>query len=460
MRTVAVRPESGEDWENLVTSMAVSERSVEEVEMEQRKLPKLRNGQFALFPFAVAFDFDVFEGIARGEISHKWLNISKGSGSAYRTLRIKTKQFNPLKLKMLSIWGRPNGTPKWVLTAANSNTSPEREQLWSIVQRQSLEAKRLYYSSMEDLIKDALKVDDLSHAKDFELTISNLAQIGRVTFSKSTIDVEISKISGLKNLRLNVIQSRAKNGGSHYPIWRERITIDEKADIPNGQIYIIEESIQPPDLLPFDSVSLQLIHWDSALQLDETWERAPLRNVVEPFFKVLGAFCPTDEFKKMLLEPENCGKEPEKIFENAIVWLLSLAGFSTIYLGTKIKNLEKKGERSFEVVRVQESGYQIGGADIIAYEENKRLLLIDCDTGSLDDKKIHGLIETQQYFKNLSDFGKIECIPVLFSPRAYGEVKDMQVAIADRTVIESIFEDLARGDRESARSRILVGSKW
>lgn len=395
IRTFAVRSISDGEWENLITSIIVSEKTFDEVKSIHDKLPKIRNNQIALFLGAFPFDYSVFEGFCQGEIGHGMVLIARGGGVGFGRLRIRTKQFDPLKLKVTSTRRRIEGSLKNVLTATNSNSDPEREGLWAVAQNQALLAKQLGYTSTEDLIRDTLRLKDASHNKVFELIISDIAQINGIIFNKSTFDVEISKISGLRNLQLNVIQSRTDNYGSYYPIWRGRIPIDERVEPSKEQICVMKESIQPPDLLPFDHLTLELIHRDSALTLDETWKRAPLQNVVEPFFRVLDAFCPFAEFKEMLLEPEKCGgKEPEKRFENAVAWLLSLAGFYAVYLGAKIKVSKKKNLVSFDVLR-NEIGLPIGCSDIIAYEDNERLLLVDCDIGSPDVKKLHSLIETR-----------------------------------------------------------------
>lgn len=453
MRTVAVRPQYGEDWENLVTSMIVSEKTVDEIKIEHEKLPKLNNNQVALFLSVIPFDYSVFEGFARGDIGEKWLSVSEG-GFGYGSRHIRTRQFNPLGLKVVSTQRRMEGALKYVLCATDSGSDQERERLWTVIQNQDNEAKRLNYSSILELIKDVLRIEtNYRDHKDFECIITDLSQIKDIAFNNTSFMVEITKISGLRDLQLNLVLKRCKKGGFFDPFWREAVTISESEPPPVGKTYVVKKSLKPPSLLPSDLIELKLIHRPSALTLDERYERVPLQNVVEPFFKMLDAFCPINEFRKMLLEPENYGKAPEKIFENAVAWLLSLAGYHTIYLAPKIKI--PKGETSFEVLRAKESRYEIGGADIIAYEDNERLLLVDCDIGPFDEKKIQKLIETQRYFEHINKCEKLAIVPVLFSPRAHGEVtEEAHVVIVDKSDIESILEELAKGDRESARSKI------
>jgi len=454
MRTIAVRPETGEDWENLISSIIVSEKTVEEVTEEYEKLPKLKNKQIALFLFAAPFDYSIFEQFTNGFIVRNRLMISK-SGVAHGKLTIRSRQFNPLALRVRSTQTNVQGVVKYVLRAVDSGLEEERESLWKVVQRQDNAAKRLNYTTMGELIKDVLKIEFSGRdRKDFELTISDIADIQDVTFGESSFQVEIMKISGFKDLQLNVILKRATSGGSFYPVWRDIVPVDKVKPQSHGIRNTLKIDVQPPSLLPFDLIELKLIHRDSALTLDENRLRAPLQNVVDPFFKVLNSFCSIDEFKKMLLEPENCGKKPDKRFEIAITWLLSLAGFHTIYLGAKTKATQKKSLIAHDVLRA-ESGYHIGGADIIAYKDNEGILLIDCDIGPLDDKKIEKLIETRDHFQTLWDFGQLKIVPVLCSPKSFRETAmDQYVAIVDGNVIKTILEEIAKGDRESARSKI------
>ena len=168
------------------------------------------------------------------------------------------------------------------------NTTPEREGLWAIAQSQTGLPKELYYEDMYDLLKSTLRIDELDHSKDFELTISDLAKIENVTFSPSSFVVEISKILCLKNLQLNVLQKRSEKGGDFHTSWRNRYLIDEiEAQQPSGET--VSVTVQPPDVIPFDLITIELIHRGSFLIIDDNCKKAPLQNVVVPYFKVLDA---------------------------------------------------------------------------------------------------------------------------------------------------------------------------
>lgn len=138
--------------------------------------------------------------------------------------------------------------------------------------------------------------------------------------------------------------------------------------------------------------------------------------------------------------------------------LLSLCGFYTINLGSKIVLANGK-EKKFDVLKNSNS-FPFGRSDIIAYEDNKRILLIDCDIGVPDNKKIDALLETSHYFIRENLIVGFEFLPVLFSPKDCNlELKGKRLGIVDKPVIENILEDLAKGNRENARKRIKAANE-
>ena len=321
VRTFAVVSQSEGEWENLITSLVVSEKTVDEVRSRQNKLPKIRTNQIALFLTAVPFDYSVFEGFCRGDIGQSWITVAH-SMYTYGNRHIRTSQFDPLKLKVVSSLRRAEGLLKHVLSAVNSNSGPERERLWAIAQGQTRLPKEFGYGTIDELIRDTLGTDDLSHTKEFELAIYDLAKIENISFSSQSFIVDVSKVIGLQNLQLNVTQGRSGNGGNFRTVWRNRYSLDETEACQTKDLVSI--TVQPPDILPFDHISLELVHRGSFLTIDETWQKAPLQNVVEPFYNALDAFCPFDKFREMLLKPQNFESAPEKIFEGAVAWLISL----------------------------------------------------------------------------------------------------------------------------------------
>lgn len=450
LRIVAVTPPSKEDWQNLVTSIVVSDKSRDKVRNEHEKFPVIRNNYFAIFFQDLPFDYEIFDQISKGEIKFFM---------PYGRTKIQCRNFDPLKLKVNSIqeWIERHST--WILKATQNGSVKEREELWSAVQKQKYIAKRCGYPNIEELISKALRIKFRQNQPlEFMIVIPPLARIQSANFVKNQFEVEVRKPSNLEGLQLNLTWGRAKNSGYHKTVERIPPRVLSQGEPELDENYcIVKEVFELDNLVPYDRMEAELILRESALTLDKIDRRAPLENIVEPFLKTLGAFCSFKEFKMMLLEPDNYGRPPEKIFEIAVSWLLSLAGFSTIYLGRDIKipksSLSKKfHDRKFDVL-LSKSGLPIGCADIIAYEDNEKLLLIDCDIGEIVEEKIQKLVSTKNYFdKSLKNFSQLEIIPVLFSPKDLRK-QDNAVKIVDRALIETILKEVVKGgNREYVRS--------
>jgi hypothetical protein len=431
VRTVAVLPPSEEDWQNLITSIIVSDKTVEKVKAEHKQLPNIRNNEFVFFYQALPFDYEIFGKISDGEFRVL---------TPYGYNKIKTRAFDPLGMQVNSSQEWIDGVLGYLLRAGDLGDEEPRKKLWEIVRNQEHLAKRHSFSSIQKMMSYILKIEyGYGIRKDFEVLIPPLVKIENVQFSKNKINVTIQRPSELEHLQLNVVLKRNFN-----PLLRNNYII-------TGTNNSIELEII--GMLPFDVIYMELIQIDSGLTLDRMDKKVPLTNLAEPFAKTLDAFCALDKLKKMLFEPEKYGKDPAIIFENAVTWLLSLAGFETIHLGIRIKRLNNKQE-SFDTL--QHNGYNIGSADIIAYEENERLLLIDCDINSVDPKKVEKLAELKKHFRDtLQGYEKFPIVPILFTPRDFrGTPPSIDVMIADRAVITNIFEDMANGNRERARSNL------
>lgn len=431
VRTVAVSLQSEDYWQNLVTSIFLSDKPVEIIKAEHTTLPTARNNDFAIFYDALPFDYLIFDQISNGEIRFPL--------SSFRRYRIKTRAFDPLALKLNSTQEWIDGSSCYILKLADIGIEEDQKKFWQIVLNQNAWAKRFGFSNIHEMIRDYLKIEYAhGNRKDFEIVISPLAKIQNLQFSENQLIVNIQKPTELSGLQLNLQLKR-----DSQIVWRNTGEIE-------GTNYSIEFTIN--GLVPFDLMTVELIHRDSGLTLDRAYETVPLKNVAEPFVKTLDAFCSLDKLKKMLFEPENYGKNPEKIFEKAVTWLLSLAGYETVHLGVQITKLNRKNE-SFDKLFAK-SGYHIGSADIIAYEENERILLIDCDIGTVDPKKVKKLAELKKHFREkLKGYEKLPIVAILFSPKDFRETSpSIDVMIADQSIIKRIFEAVVQGNREQARS--------
>lgn len=426
VRTFAVAaPE--EDWQNLITSVYLTETSVDEVKKQQEKMLPMRNNEVALFCIAIPVDYTLFQNIIDGEV--KFL-------TPFGTNKVRFRKFDPTKLKVHSTQARISGSYKWILTAEDIGGQGERGGLWSVVKDNEIVAKRLGFPNIATLIKNKLQIEyGNGYQKDFEVVIPPLASIETAHFANSRFEVKVKKASGLKDLQLNL--TLARDG---IPIRNEpRKLKDEKPETLKTSA-IVTEALDLKGVLPHDLMNAELILGESALTLDKKWEYAPLENAVEPFLKTIDAFCSLQKLESMLLEPHQY-KKTDKIFENSVTWLLSLAGYNPIYLGKNFERCQTKTQ------------FQIGSADIIAYEENKRIILVDCDTGPIDSKKIQQLIELGKYFSELfKEYRGLEIIPVLVTPKDYRGQPKKGVRIVDCESLKRILEELCKGNRERARN--------
>jgi hypothetical protein len=440
IRTVAVAPQ-GENWQNLVTSIFITEKTADEVKKQQTVIPELRNNYFAVFLAARPFDYSIFDDIIKGEVRFS---------TRFGINRVQFRKFDPTKLKVDSTQESIDRSYKWKLRATDKTQQIERVKLWDVANDNEIIAKRQGFRDIGKLIENMLQIPYSKESqKDFELVIPSLASIETAVFFDSKFEVVVRKVSNLRDLQLNLTLER-----DNVTIWRDIRKVTEEKSESSEPFVRVNEVFEPKKILPYDMMNVELILRDSALTMDRTWKSAPLENVVEPFLKTLNVFCPLAKLEKMLLEPADYGKAPDKIFENAVTWLLSLAGYNPIYLGTRIQRKTEKGGfkmELFDVLRA-ESGYEYGPTDIIAYEQNKRLLFIDCDVGPINQNKIQSLIEIGKHFSDfVKKYGRLEVIPVLVTPKKYSGQPKKGVRIVDNAALEMIIKNLAKGDMKRAR---------
>ncbi len=446
VRTIAVKPISSKDpWTNLITSIFVSEKMVDKVEAEHKNIPEGKNERFAVFLKATPFSNDMFDEIRQGTIT---FDTPEGSET------VVSRKADLLSIRVNSMPRKFSVPTNLVLKVIDNDFGrPERGKLWDVINGQNLEAKRMHFSDISALIKDRIDADfiNIGDTKDFEVSVSSGAEIESADFIGPSLKVKVRGTSGLKSLQLNFALGRPNY---YVPVWRGDARIEEgKPSDDNSDV--LEIVVAPPKLpivMPFDQMFVELIHRSVPLNISTAVAVVPLENVIEPFLKTFSSFCQFEDFKKMLFEPLDYGKQPQKIFENAVTWLLSLAGFQTISLGIEIDR--STGKQRFDSLTARESGAPKGSADIIAYEDNKRLLLIDCDIGGVDANKIDKLLGARKHFEASSKLGEFSFVSVLCTPKECQNMTNNEVGIIDKRVLEDIFKNIAKGDRQAARDRI------
>jgi hypothetical protein len=151
VRTVAVCPSSDEEWQNLITSVYVTEKTVDEVQNQQTKLPELLSNDFAIFSKVTPLDYTIFDEINNGEIRFQ---------TPFGVNKVQFRRFDPLKLKVVSTQESIDGRPySWMLRAWDSGQPQERNKLWSVVNNQEVAAKLQGFSDIYKLMRSTLKVN-------------------------------------------------------------------------------------------------------------------------------------------------------------------------------------------------------------------------------------------------------------------------------------------------------------
>ena len=443
LRIVAVKLE--EEWRNVIASMFLSSKSQKEIKSEQQqlrgKLPK--TDKFSILLDCYPFDSisDLFKQIEKGEIETNG-NLIKFHPFDPSKSRIDT--YLPSYLKEMKEW-------KLIGSQVDGRID---DDIWHVMDDQNGPSRLAGYKNVYELIKETLRIRDFDRGRPRALVIGipMPARIADISLDGESVKIKIKKAFSLNDLQLNMSFERVNPRTDYFePFWRKTQHVKKcRYPLKRGFCYVTN-SIKLANSKPHDRIDVELIHKRvPTLSMDETSLRVPLENAVEPFAKALSAFCSLDVFKERLLKPEQFvegRKKPNTIFENAVAWLLSLIGFSVLQLG-----------RPFEILKIPETGYQVGSVDIIAYRENEHLLLVDCDTSIPDEKKIRSMMTIKDHFRYIQDEHKQpNIICAIFSPKdCIGISVDHQdVRIMGRYQIERIFEEAMRGNTEQAQSCLL-----
>ena len=275
LRCVAVSTPSEEYWQNLIISIFLSDKTVDEVKKEQKTIPQIRNNYFALFYDAIPFEYNSLTKIAEGNFR---IPVTNFGGN-----RIQFRKSDIFKLKIGSSQEWIEGSYAWMLKTADSGSNEERKELWSIVDEQSILSKQFNFDSIPKMIEHYLRIRySNNERKDIEIVIyPPPATIENLEFRDNHLEVILKKTSKLNGLQLNLSVLR---GTRKYGIITREIT-SEKTEFKNNP-----EIFETRKLLPLDMLYADLIHRDSGLTLDSTYKRVPLENISEPFLKTLDAF--------------------------------------------------------------------------------------------------------------------------------------------------------------------------
>jgi hypothetical protein len=442
VRIVALRLE--DKWINVITSIFLSGESEEKIESKQQQMrsevPRGNDG------------VSVFLTHSSAKSIHNYLDrIKNGEPILVEGIEVRFRQLDPYVLTVESLL--PNflrGIEEWKLAGSQTQgKEEERSRVWPILETQNRQAKLRGYRDIYELINETLGLTDFNRGttRDFVVGIPMPARILQLSLTDSSMNIQIKKLPGLRDLQLNLSLRKATRVMPYQKTMR-RIAepIIDSEQLTTEKCSYVTNSIELAEIRDSDWIDVELIHRQvPTLSMDNTNLTVSLQNPSEPLAKTLSGFCSLDLLKERLLNPEKF-KKPGIEFEDATEWLLSLIGFAVVRLGR------------FEKLKVQETNYEVGSIDIIAYKENECILLVDCDTSVPDEKKIRSVASVKDHLKFIQDeYKRLRLVSLVFSPKDCTgiTVNYQDFKIVDKHQITQLFEEMMKGDIERAQSSLV-----
>lgn len=422
-----------DEWINIVTSIFFSSKPIEKVREEHSrlKLPKMKSVK--LFCFAQNIKSNIF---SKGHISVKHYP------SFLVDARIRT---DCLKLFKSSIAFHSNHLRTygdWKIFGVEENETVQgREKCWEHLSMNEGIVIPLGYNSIYEWINDSLKIINFSNSDKIGLIVGIPihAKINSLKVKEDTVKVNVKSHKDVSNLFCNIIQQRFSNGW--ITIHNSPVYLQKPKTFSGNYVYY-EEEVKFQKMKPHDTVVGSLRNSNFAkLEIDRNSARAPLEKPLEPLSYAFNYFYEMKEFKNQLFNPETFKKttkrksNPALLFEEAVSWLLSLAGLSVIKLGEQ------------ETINLP-SGITYS-ADILAYKENEYLYVIDCDIQHISQNKVDNLLQIVALLEPIRDErGKPEIIPMIFTPKEPTTplTIDNRVKIYNGSRIKKLYEEILKGE--------------
>jgi hypothetical protein len=181
------------------------------------------------------------------------------------------------------------------------------------------------------------------------------------------------------------------------------------------------------------------------------------REQANPLLVALEAFCPAEQIRLLLEEPQKAqfelpNKNPAKLFEVSVQWLLTTLGWRAIWL------------HSYE--RIKNANVEIGAVDCLAYREDENvLLLVNCSLAAPDPGELHRQENLTTWLrKQLFSDSRIVVCSALFSASHRPEITQKQAYGSGVRVLfkEDVDELLqaARAGRKLDYSKYSSPTPW
>ena len=256
-----------------------------------------------------------------------------------------------------------------------------------------------------------------SYNYDLHIIVPVYFSLGEMFIENNIFYANVTFDPKFKDLQINVIGISENNRNTRF----------------RGHIIVgCQQTVQIPlTNMPPDS-KLQVSLFSRSLpelQIQET-VYVPITKPLLPFSQTYDQFFKLDELETIVTKPQTLDSNKRSdLYEKAVCDLFSLCGLSTVLLGEN------------EILRL-ENKTQIGSADILAYDGQEHLLVIDCDIMVPDIKKANNLVHLCKYLGDLPGIRDIKyIIPVIVSPN-YSNNIDSEVLQLSESLIMKIFEGI------------------
>jgi hypothetical protein len=360
---------------------------------------------------------------------------------------IQFTQFNPFAMKINDRPQLPRIRGKTWNTFITSHSDQTIQKLWQKVDNVYYNdiVNRLGYQSMHDFRRNIFHTD--SDQAFFLIELPTYARIDTLTHHYASIYHH----STLQDLQVNFFLKRSRD--SRYSIISRTHKQLEKSE--RGEPGFVSSEMRfefPCDLKYQDRIEAALKHITvPSVQLDEYHAAVPFEQTIIPLSQTIFAFYPLEDFKQHLFTPEQF-KSKDRVFQDAVARLLSLAGYSIIILGKKQYQVPREKTRTYEVL-FNDSQYPIGSADLIAHRDNE-LLIIECTTSTPDENKINHLYDVIEYLRNPPLSIPLNITAFIFTPEEYAHNDDEDVLIVSGSKISEILDEILKNEVEAARTKL------
>lgn len=437
-------------WHNVLTLIRFSHENLEGIKKKYESLKSkwrpIKGDEFRII--CKAFNINEWDNLlhqfSKGKIIVNDLEVKFDGNKDLSSLRSDLHGYPTYSRK----------TDEWSTFGGILTTSNNTHQFLRKVER---DVRLLGFPSIYTAINEWLQTR-YNHTTSLDVFVSApiYAIIKDIDYTEQKVEVSIKFHSEMHGLRLNAILWKSRGfWGDNYEKTEEikelaYVDIDIKKSTTKGEFSYFKWNKEFPNAQPIDYLDVRLIY--TPLMTLEIGKRDQyLSRYLErkspaktPFFSTFNRFCSQDDFIKQLLEPriyKTKGIGPDKIFERAVSWLLSLCGFNVIKLD------------EFEKLKVKGGKAEYDSVDLLAYDKEKTsLLLVSCTIGVPKvEEDISHLVEVKRrLFDELFRETNLQIIPVIFSSyRDLSLIKDAGhrsgIKIIDGNDIEKIMIEVRDG---------------